>query len=278
MTAFDENWTQTMAGANTLPRRPTPKLRIPKDWADAQEILAGGRNPNTRKVANNTYVERRGEDFAVRLHNTDVVTFKADCRIVLDSGGWQTVTTKDRINASLNHDWALRSEKGVWRVERRGHGGYQTVALFKDGVTLYPDGRVEGGDPADAEAGVQRRKRKVLAYIKGYADAFVKGEVKAPTAGDCWYCSMRTEDGKTMGDHVGATESHLQAHVDEKYYVPSLLANAIEENPGSVSQFSRGYIGETWAGRQPETWGDIAQRDIKRALKKYLYKRFGWPI
>lgn len=36
---------------------------------------------------------------AVRLHNTDVVTYHPDGTATLYTGGWMTVTTKDRINA-----------------------------------------------------------------------------------------------------------------------------------------------------------------------------------
>ena len=80
-----------------------------------------GRCKDSRKVGNNTYLIRRGEgycrhadtgkplpgtivpedDIAVRLHYTDVVTFKCDGDIVLSSGGFHTRTTKDRINQYL---------------------------------------------------------------------------------------------------------------------------------------------------------------------------------
>ena len=51
-----------------------------------------------RKLGNNTYlVVRNDGGFGVRLHNTEVVVHYED-RIVLDSGGYQTVTTKERMN------------------------------------------------------------------------------------------------------------------------------------------------------------------------------------
>lgn len=59
-----------------------------------------GRCKDQRKLCNNTYLIRRSdEEIAVRLHATDVVTFHADGSIDIGTGGWNTVTTKDRINA-----------------------------------------------------------------------------------------------------------------------------------------------------------------------------------
>ncbi len=57
---------------------------------------------NSRPIANNTRLEMRGntygDDIAVRLHGTDVVTYHADGTITLNTGGYWTVTTRDRIN------------------------------------------------------------------------------------------------------------------------------------------------------------------------------------
>jgi hypothetical protein len=70
-----------------------------KSYSEAAEYLAGGRSKTDRPLANNTRLVKRGENsIAVILHGTDVVTFHHDGRITLTTGGWNTVTTKDRIN------------------------------------------------------------------------------------------------------------------------------------------------------------------------------------
>jgi hypothetical protein len=67
-----------------------------QNYADARDFLG---NRLSRKIAHNTHVELRGGNtFAVRYHQTDVVTYHPDGRIVLNTGGWQTVTTKARFN------------------------------------------------------------------------------------------------------------------------------------------------------------------------------------
>jgi hypothetical protein len=67
--------------------------------AEMIKIVRGKRNANRRKVGNNTYAEILYDDtVAIRLHNTDVVKINPNGTYTLNSGGWQTVTTKDRIN------------------------------------------------------------------------------------------------------------------------------------------------------------------------------------
>jgi hypothetical protein len=67
-----------------------------------------------RKIQNNTWVERRGDDIAIRLHATDVILFKANGHVVLDTGGYFTHTTKDRING--HGPIRVYSERGTWFI------------------------------------------------------------------------------------------------------------------------------------------------------------------
>lgn len=67
-----------------------------------------------KPLANNTRLVQRGDNYAVKLHATDVVTIRPDSTYVLNTGGWYTVTTKDRIN-----DFGparVYSANGVWCV------------------------------------------------------------------------------------------------------------------------------------------------------------------
>lgn len=71
----------------------------PHSYETAAAFADSARSPILGKpLANNTRVFRRGPDaVAVRLHRTDVVTFHADGRVILNSGGWQTSTTLNRM-------------------------------------------------------------------------------------------------------------------------------------------------------------------------------------
>lgn len=67
-------------------------------YAAANRVLDGR---DSRVVANNTRLVR--DDFTgnikVRLHETDIITYLDDGRIMLNDGGWPTVTTAQRMHA-----------------------------------------------------------------------------------------------------------------------------------------------------------------------------------
>ena len=80
-----------------------------------------------RKLTNNTYLEKIDDDtIGVRLHSTYVVTFKSNGTAILNSGGWYTRTTKDRINAYAPGQ--IRQAKGHWYLVDGSE--------FRDGVVL----------------------------------------------------------------------------------------------------------------------------------------------
>jgi len=67
--------------------------------AEATKMVLGKRNRGQRKVGNNTYAEILNDNtVGIKLHNTYVVKIRNDGTYTLNSGGWQTSTTKDRIN------------------------------------------------------------------------------------------------------------------------------------------------------------------------------------
>lgn len=86
-----------------------------RTYGDLERHLQGGRNKNRRPLQNNTYAVRRGENcIAVQLHSTDILTFYRDGRVSFNTGGWETVTTKDRINTYAPGGWRVYSERGHW--------------------------------------------------------------------------------------------------------------------------------------------------------------------
>ena len=107
-----------------------------------------GRCRESRKLQNNTYLQRRpGGDIAVRLHHTDVLTFSPSGEITLDTGGWHTVTTRDRINCYLPAPWSVGSERSqtiLYRSDGRWH--WNPLAVIAESLTIMPTGEVEGGD------------------------------------------------------------------------------------------------------------------------------------
>ena len=83
------------------------------NWFKAQTVL-GIRSK--RKIGNNTWLESLPNgDFGIKLHKTFVVIIHCDNTWTLNSGGWRTVTTKQRINeyapgyvSQKNFEWFMQ--------------------------------------------------------------------------------------------------------------------------------------------------------------------------
>jgi|TARA_R100001594_G_scaffold3187_1_gene12117 hypothetical protein len=88
-----------------------------------------------RKLANNTYLTVREDGgFGIKLHNTEVVIHYPD-RVVLDSGGWLTVTTKSRMNEFT--DLRIYQDNYDWFVD----GIVSNTSIpFTDGMTIQLGG------------------------------------------------------------------------------------------------------------------------------------------
>lgn len=226
-----------------------------------------------KRIANNTVkYERPNGDIVYRLHNTDVVTKHVDGTFTLNSGGWKTPTTKDRIN--LYAPARVYSGKGLWYV-----GGYKKPPmLFYDGIRINAEGQdinppvVASSIEKDAKA----LKAKITKFVRLIDDCET---LPTPDSGDCWHCMMfqaeKARDNKPSANQMnpgasgpfGDTE-HLISHMDEGYVHGSLLVNAMR-----------------WAGYSDEgisIYYGMAQREgrgnrdtFKRAVRRYLKRKLG---
>jgi hypothetical protein len=236
---------------------------------ESKQVIMQGVETVTSKVIDSNTVEytRANGDRVIRLHHTDIVTVKANGDIVLNSGGWQTVTTKDRMNCKAIYPWRIYQMNKIWYV----HTG-DNKHVFADGITLHADGTVTGAGPDPKTLDIL--DKKILAYVKGYMAALDSSKVPAPSNGDCWYCLMRTVPGNEPLGEATKSVDHIESHFAEKYYVPSLVTRAIEVFP--VSQAAKWYLGALWNGGQDSAWGkDIAARQIRTSLRRYLRRQFG---
>lgn len=226
------------------------------DYQQADRMLQG-RCRESRKLGNNTYLVRRDGGIAVRLHATDVVTFKLNGDVLLNSGGWRTPTTKDRINQYA--PVIIAQERGVWFV-----GGNN---VFADNMVIHPDGTMSGCCEEDPKAD-RVLKRKVKDYAQLYADAL---PLDMPGPGDCFYCYHVTETGQMLGDNI-KNKDHLLLHIEEGYVVPSLAYHALKERHDAPAAFWSVFKGNGWSDR------GFGEQVIKKAVYKYILSRLGYAV
>ena len=272
---------------------------------------------------------RDNESLAIRYHNTDVVTWHPDGSCVLQSGGYQTVTTKARFNEYMPAGWTVYQEAGIWYLQSHTPDYWKgPTYLYQDGITIHGDGTVTGAGTKEQAERKADLAKQINTYCSAFMDALFSGEVPAPSGGDCWHCAMRigkgetqtgtlhrdgtltnqasmgpAASGKTWGEHqneanpywkqyrdwqamnaldllrggdgIPEPENHLISHLDEPYYVPSLLLRAGEVMGISIA--AKQCLTELWTTGtvQSEWFGGIARDQLKSALRRYLRLQLG---
>jgi hypothetical protein len=199
-----------------------------------QEAAALLGKRKSRKLANNTYIVRdTDKQITIRLHNTFIVTYLSGGKVILDSGGWKTVTTKARMNEYSPA--RISQERGLWTLHYNG-----AESVYYDGITLK-GGRIL--HPQASEGAVREHKR-IMKLIKGYTDAVNNLDtLPEPSAGDCWFCGMYVVDeGVPLGEKVRNTD-HIMEHLKDRYIMGSLIINAYKaagyQNPAFVWRMER---------------------------------------
>ena len=106
-----------------------------------------GRCKESRKLQNNTYAKRRcSGQIAIRLHATDILTFHSDGQIEVSTGGWDTVTTRSRMNDYLPGPWRVGGHRGSTLLYKMEPQAWTAVAVICRSLTIKADNTVEGGD------------------------------------------------------------------------------------------------------------------------------------
>lgn len=249
-----------------------------------------GRCKDRRKLANNTYAERRGDgEIAIRLHATDILTFHADGSVGVDTGGWHTRTTKDRLNEYLPNGYRIVQDRSQWYWVDGGN--WAGKFHFSDGDTINAHGAVVSQAPLDAEDKNKAMLKRIDKYAKLYGKAL---PLDRPSGGDCFYCHLRKPDGKAIGDAmdtlhadgsvtVEPTTDHLLSHMDEGYVVPSLAYNAMQERGAGPAWYWTVFKGEDGGDKQRvfekisgrNSLLDSARKEIVRWVRRYMRRRLG---
>jgi hypothetical protein len=166
---------------------------------------------NVKRVANNTlYYELPNGARCWNLHDTRIVEI-VDGYIILNSGGYQTQTTKERLNRYVPDGWYLYQEKSQWYLRIAG----DTIPYY-DGITLPLTGEVSEVSAKNAEQEAKKTK-KLLKLINRYCNAVQElidnDELPKPSPGDCWLCHFEKP-------------TCILSHLEEVYVHGTLIVNA----------------------------------------------------
>jgi hypothetical protein len=218
-----------------------------RSWEAAHKYLG---DKVDRPVANNTRIHRLGNgDIAIKLHATDVVTYCFNGPVILNSGGWKTVTTKDRINRFSPSCISLFQTGGQWYVSMNG-----VKHAYCDNMKIDKDGRILFGSTADYQ-----KTRRINRLLDKYIEKMLKlPELPFPEDGDCFICRF-----------AGSDSGCLEAHLEEKYVHGSLIWNAIKARSYGSPELVMQMRANGWKNGERRVKTDVA-RDVRRFFRAKL--------
>ena len=151
-----------------------------------------------------------------------------------------------------------------------GAGHYKARMIDNNTMVIPKNGKVTGAGKIKK---LEKLNKQINVYINGYIKALFNRELPAPGAGDCWYCAWGNEKG-SLGELTG-NKDHLLSHFKEKYYVPSLIINAIKQMPISIIAESELWYCFKMHNQSVDCFSKIAKRQITSSLKRYLRNQLG---
>jgi hypothetical protein len=202
------------------------------NYTKAEDFLANGRAKTHRPIDKSTTVRKEGDDIVVKYHNTDIVTYKSNGDIEIFFNGYHTITTRQRISALTGYAC-------------NGHKGMSTIAttIVANKATIKSDGNIITDYDKNLDDEMDDMKKRIKKYAKAYAEQF--RDMDMPSGGDCWYCSLFQKH----------TSDHLISHMEDEYYVPSLLL---------LAGYRQYLLNRKWVSL------DLVQRAIYNYMKKVI--------
>ena len=91
----------------------------------------------SKKIGNNTIVHRLDDDtVAVKYHRTNILKINSNNVVTISTGGWETITTKDRLNQFLGcRGFSIFQKKGTWYIR-----GNDKTFEYEDGIKISANG------------------------------------------------------------------------------------------------------------------------------------------
>lgn len=206
-------------------------------------------------LAHNTIAINEDDCIAVQYHDSIIARVYPD-KIELSNGGWFTPTTRDRINWFLHgHNYRITQSNGLWQVYKYYQD--ETIGLFTGSCTYMIGADTFIGLQSDSPK--KTMAKRIKQYCKDYIKALINYEIDGPSGGDCWFCHMNLP-----------SFDHIESHMEENYFVPSLAMRASEYKP--ISIIAKQTIAMLWYKDQdiPDTFLSVLSDQLYKSMVSYL--------
>ena len=245
-------------------------------YSDVDKLLTG-RCARQRKVANNTwlyrdkdYYNQDQEYIALKLHYTDIVWWYPNGNVSIFMAGWNTITTRQRINACLPFGYYAGNQyNGTFLFGLNYSYYFNNLDCwhFRDGITITRRGTVKDGKPFLSTSQQETAKQlRTLVETIPY-------NMQLPQHTDCWFCYILNEKNQPLGDVV-RNKTHIKEHVNSGVLSSSLVRNALlyrhaSDNLRILAEWQR----EEFFSKAMWSYGAI-----KRTVYSYLCTKLDIPL
>jgi len=110
----------------------TNTVRFPLYYNTCKDLMHSCRDPSVGKpIGNNTRLYHDDDHYYVELHGNRIMEIHPRCWVLYD-GGWQSVTTKMRLNRYTPYSIVVRQIQGGWYIRRHDNKDKE----FFSGMTI----------------------------------------------------------------------------------------------------------------------------------------------
>jgi hypothetical protein len=150
--------------------------------ATFDELMDFAKTRRARKLAHNTYLSvdiyAPFTEIGITYHNTEIVTYYSNGSVRLNSGGWHTSTTKERINAFTPKGISVWQQLGSWYVKTpAGVFEFEGGMVISD-IAEWGEGGYTDAKAADPKADAREYRKEKREEKKRDAERALAYEAK----------------------------------------------------------------------------------------------------
>lgn len=108
-------------------------MNIPRDYKEAAAFLGDKLSKNVKGKRGTVIIRFDDSSIRLRYHGTTVAEFRHDGSVQVNSGGWRSRTTKDRINQAIRGLGVVFQENWEWYLHNLQEN---RIVPFQDGMVL----------------------------------------------------------------------------------------------------------------------------------------------
>ena len=115
------------------------RAKLACSYSSYHQVADFLRGKKSRKIGYETYIEQLSPfEVGIKYHNTHIVKMDVTDVMTITSGGWDTPTTKDRLNQFLScRGVHIYQKKFQWYIV-----GTNDTMTYVDGMQVFPNGHV----------------------------------------------------------------------------------------------------------------------------------------